>query len=87
MPYRCVLEGRTEREGTLTHKPGSVNGKCQSDRGQAGNRRKTPDRAVGSLGHLGYLRPFADDEAPEYHHGDASSSSPSASLRPKLLLY
>ena len=27
--------------------------------------------------------PLADDEAHAYHHGDASSTSPSASLRPK----
>ena len=30
--------------------------------------------------------PFADDEAYAYHHGDASSTSPSASLRPKTHL-
>ena len=30
------------------------------------------------------LSPLADDEAYAYNHGDASSSSPSASLRPKL---
>ena len=29
--------------------------------------------------------PFADDEAYAYHHGDASSTSPSASLRPKAV--
>ncbi len=29
--------------------------------------------------------PFADDEAHEYRHGSASSTSPGASLRPKLL--
>ena len=29
------------------------------------------------------LSPLADDEAYAYHHGDASSTSPSASLRPK----
>ena len=29
------------------------------------------------------LSPLADDEAYAYHHGDASSASPSASLRPK----
>ena len=27
---------------------------------------------------------LADDEAHAFHHGDASSTSPSASLRPKL---
>ena len=30
----CARRKDREREGTLTHKPGSVNGKCQSDRGQ-----------------------------------------------------
>ena len=32
------------------------------------------------------LSPLADDEAYAHHHGDASSTSPSASLRPKCLI-
>ena len=28
--------------------------------------------------------PLADDEVHAFHHGDASSTSPSASLRPKI---
>ena len=33
------------------------------------------------------LPPLADDEAYAYHHGDASSASPSASLRPTRTLH
>ena len=47
-------------------------------RWEPGNRGKTPDRAVGSPGHLGHLT------GPLYH-GDASSTSPSTSLRQALL--
>ena len=33
-PLYVWLGGQREREGTHTQKPGSGNGKCQSDRGQ-----------------------------------------------------
>ena len=33
-----------------------------------------------------FLSPLADDEAHAYHDGDASSTSPSASLRPKSII-
>ena len=46
-----------------------------------GSRRSTPGAPL-SLS----LSTSADDEAHALHHGDASSTSPSTSLRPKLLL-
>ena len=61
-----VDASRTEKEehpGKPQNPTGSPMGKHQSDRMQV---MKTPDRAVGSLGHLGYLTTHLKDEAAEW---------------------
>jgi hypothetical protein len=50
----AVQVGKEDRRDTLQIHLDQGNGKCQSDRNQV-IRGGTPDRAVGSLGHLGYL--------------------------------
>ena len=53
---QCALGRKDKRraEGHSPNPPGS--GKWEMPiRLEQGNREKTPDRAVGSLGHLGYL--------------------------------
>ena len=51
----CARREDREREGTLTHKPGSVNGKCQSDRGQVIGGKLLMGQLALWGGHLGYL--------------------------------
>ena len=61
MRAASVQVGSKRTEGHSQIHLDQGNGKCQSDRSQVIGG-KTPDRAVDSLGHLGYLTPPPHEE-------------------------